>query len=248
MLAARLSGEAKSAFPDGRPKPEPKPEDKAEPAKEGESKEPQAETPKPAADVKPAEPDKSYTASGKINVVVVSDSDMLNDQFWVEARDFMGQQIAVPLAHNAAFVVNALENLSGGEALAGLRGRGINDRPFELVGEIRRDAERRFREKEQTLVAQLKELQEKVGSMETKGGEGGTLLLSDKDKQTIDAARTEMIGVRRELRDVKLALRQDIDRLGGWLKFFNVAAIPLVIGIGGLAVGLAQRRRNQKPD
>jgi ABC-type uncharacterized transport system involved in gliding motility auxiliary subunit len=248
MLAARLSGDAKSAFPDGRPKPEPKPEDKAEPAKEGEAKEPQTEAPKPAADVKPAEPDKSYVASGKINVIVVSDSDMLNDQFWVEARDFMGQQIAVPLAHNAAFVVNALENLSGGEALAGLRGRGINDRPFERVSEIRRDAERRFREKEQTLVAQLKELQEKVGSMETKGGEGGTLLLSDKDKQTIEAARTEMIGVRRELRDVKLALRQDIDRLSGWLKFFNVAAIPLVIGIGGLAVGLAQRRRNQKPD
>ena len=248
MLAARLSGETKSAFPDGRPKPEPKPEDTAEPAKDGEVAEPKTEVPKPAADVKAGEPDKSYVASGKINVVVVADSDMLNDQFWVEARDFMGQQVAVPLAHNAAFVVNALENLSGGEALAGLRGRGINDRPFERVSEIRRDAERRFREKEQTLVAQLKELQEKVGNMETKGGEGGALLLADKDKQTIESARTEMIGVRRELRDVKLALRQDIDRLGGWLKFFNVAAIPLVIGIGGLAVGLAQRRRNHKPD
>jgi ABC-type uncharacterized transport system involved in gliding motility auxiliary subunit len=246
MLAARLSGDAKSAFPDGRPKPEAKPEDKAaEPAKEGEAK-PEADAAKAAADTKAAEPDKTFLASGKINVVVVADSDMLNDQFWVEARDFMGQQVAVPLAHNAAFVVNALENLSGGEALAGLRGRGINDRPFELVSEIRRDAERRFREKEQTLVAQLKELQEKVGSMETKGGEGGTLLLSDKDKQTIESARTEMIGVRRELRDVKLALRQDIDSLGGRLKFFNIALIPLVIGLGGLAIGLARRQRSPK--
>ena len=47
-----------------------------------------------------------------------------------------------------------------------------------------------------------------------------------------------MIGVRRELRDVKLALRQDIDSLGGRLKFFNIALIPLVIGLGGLAIGL----------
>jgi hypothetical protein len=54
-----------------------------------------------------------------------------------------------------------------------------------------------------------------------------------------------MIGVRRELRDVKLALRKDIDHLGGWLKFFNVAAVPLAIGFGGLAIGLAQRRRKQ---
>ena len=46
--------------------------------------------------------------------------------------------------------------------------------PSRCVSEIRRDAERRFREKEQTLVAQLKELQDKVAKMETKGGEGGT--------------------------------------------------------------------------
>ncbi len=257
MLAARISGEAKSAFPDGRPKP---PEPKADAAKDGKdskdsgdkekkAEEKKAETPKTEAkDAKPAEPDKPFIASGKVNVVVVADSDMLNDQFWVDVRDFLGQQVAVPQAHNAAFVVNTLENLSGGEMLAGLRGRGINDRPFELVNDIRREAERRFREKEQTLVAQLKELQDKVSKMETKGGEGGAILLSDKDKQTIENARSEMIGVRRELRDVKLALRQDIDRLGGWLKFFNIAAVPLAIGFGGLALGLVQRRRRHPSD
>ena len=208
MLAARIGGEAKSAFPDGRPKP---PEAKPEDAKDKPAEAPKAEA-KDAKDAKPAEPDKPFIAGGNVNIVVVADSDMLNDQFWVEVRDFLGQQVAVPQAHNAAFVLNALENLSGGEALAGLRGRGINDRPFEMVSEIRRDAERRFREKEQTLVAQLKELQDKVAKMETKGGEGGNLILSDADKQTIETARGEMIGVRRELRDVKLALRQDIDR------------------------------------
>lgn len=247
MLAARISGEAKSAFPDGKPKPA---EAKPDEVKDAKDKPPEAPKPeaKDAKDAKPTEPDKPFVATGKVNIVVVADSDMLNDQFWVEVRDFLGQQVAVPLAHNAAFVLNALENLSGGEALAGLRGRGINDRPFELVSDIRRDAERRFREKEQTLVAQLKELQDNVAKMETKGGEGGALLLSDKDKQTIETARGQMIGVRRELRDVKLALRQDIDRLSGWLKFFNVAAIPLAIGLGGIAVGIAQRRRNRPSD
>lgn len=246
MLAARVSGEAKSAYPDGKPKPEPKADDSAKDkaAEAGKAEEPKTEA-KQAKDAKTSEPEKPHVAAGRVNIVLVADSDMLNDQFWVEVRDFLGQQVAVPLAHNAAFVVNALENLSGGEALAGLRGRGVNDRPFELVSDIRRDAERRFREKEQALVAQLKELQDTVAKMETKGGEGGALLLSDKDKETIESARTEMIGVRRELRDVKLALRQDIDRLGGWLKFFNVAAVPLAIGLGGLAMGIAQRRRNR---
>ena len=45
---------------------------------------------------------------------------MLADQFWVDVRDFLGQQVAIPNAGNAAFVVNALENLSGSEALISL--------------------------------------------------------------------------------------------------------------------------------
>ena len=44
-----------------------------------------------------------------------------------------------------------------------------------------------------------------------------------------------MLSVRRELRDVKRALREDIDRLDGWLKFVNIALVPLLIGAGGLA-------------
>jgi ABC-type uncharacterized transport system involved in gliding motility auxiliary subunit len=177
---------------------------------------------------------------------VVADSDLLNDNFWVEVRDFLGQQVAIPQADNATFVVNALENLSGGEALADLRGRGVVERPFTRVLAIRRDAEQRFREKEEALNAKLKDLQTKLAKVETRGGEGAgpvTAILSDSEKLAIEKFRGEMISVRRELRDVKAALRRDIDRLDGWLKFFNIAAVPLLIGLGGVGIGLAQRRR-----
>ena len=36
-------------------------------------------------------------------------------------------------------------------------------------------------------------------------------------------------------------MRQDIDRLDGVLKFVNIAAVPLLIGLG--AIGLAFMRR-----
>ena len=62
-----------------------------------------------------AAPAKPHTASGRINAIVVADADLLDDQFWVEVRDFLGQQVAIPNASNAAFVVNALDNLSGSE-------------------------------------------------------------------------------------------------------------------------------------
>ncbi len=233
VLAARIAGETKSAFPDGRPKPE---------AKEGDKPADAAKKADAAKDDKKGELVVPHFASGPVNIILIADGDLLHDQFWVTIQELLGQRMAVPQAHNAAFVINALENLAGGEALGQLRGRGVNDRPFERVANIRRDAERRYREKEQALNAKLKELQGKLQQMETRV-EGGQILLSDKDRQTIEGFRGEMVSVRRELRGVQAELRRDIDNLDGWLKFFNIAAVPLLIGIGGIAVGLSRRRR-----
>ena len=74
-----------------------------------------------------------------------------------------------------------------------------------------------------------------------KSVDGGEVTLSDKDKATVDKFRSEMLSTRKELRDVKLALRQDIDKLDGWLKFLNIAAVPLLVGFAG--IGWAMRRR-----
>ncbi len=279
MLAARVSGSADSAFPDGAPKPAKKEaekaksadkakgddkaeaedkaksedKDKAEAGKQDQPKEAgKADQPKQAEakdakpqdkpkEEKPAVPEKPHKASGRVNAIVVADSDMLADQFWVEVREFLGQQVAIPNASNAAFVVNALDNLSGSEALIALRGRGADDRPFTLVNELRREAERRYREKEQMLTTKLKEVQDQLAKLE-KAGEGGNLILSESDRQSIEKFRGDMLATRRELREVKRALRQDIDRLDGWLKFANIALVPLLIGVGGLGWAAVRRR------
>jgi ABC-type uncharacterized transport system involved in gliding motility auxiliary subunit len=52
-----------------------------------------------------------------------------------------------------------------------------------------------------------------------------------------------MLATRRELREVKRALREDIDRLDGWLKFANIALVPLLIGVGGVGWATLRRRR-----
>ena len=253
VLAARFNGDIKTAFPNGIPTPpaaaakdaDKKDGDKKDEAAKADSDKTEAgkaeagkqEPEKKAAEKKPTPPP---LTSGKLNAVVFADTDLLHDQFWLDERDFLGQRIQIPLAHNAVMVINAIENLTGGEALRDLRGRGVKPRPFTVVDEIKRGAEKQFREKEQTLEAKLKDTQSKLAGIEQKG-EGGNIILSDKDRETIEKFRTEMLGVRRELRDVKLAMRQDIDRLDGVLKFANIAAVPLLIGLG--AIGLAFMRR-----
>ena len=185
-LAARVAGEAKSAFPDGAPKPAEakKAEERQGRGRQGQGIAQEARRRRSAKDARRAEPSQAV-ASAAVNVIVVADTDMLNDQFWVEVRDFLGQQVAVPNAHNAAFVLDALENLSGGDALIALRGRGIIDRPFELVSELRRDAERRFREKEPALTAKLKELQEQLAKLEkaSQGERSGAVRADGGDRE-----------------------------------------------------------------
>jgi ABC-type uncharacterized transport system involved in gliding motility auxiliary subunit len=235
-LAARVSGDAKSAFPDGRP-----PEAKAP-----------ADAAKDKADAQPAAADKKvdaaakkpHVANGKVNLVVIADTDFLQDQFWVDVREFLGQQVAVPNSHNGAFVLAALENLSGTDALISLRARGVTDRPFEMVNELRRDAEQRFRNKEEVLTARLREVQTKLAGLE-KQGTGENIVLSEEERKEIEKFRMDMLSVRRDLREVKRELRKDIDRLDGVLKFANVAAVPLLIGFFGIA--WAYRRRRSTP-
>lgn len=237
VLAARVTGDIKTAFPDGKPKAKKK-DDKGK-----------ADAGKPAAkaDAKKADkPKQQQLKTGKINAILIGDSDMLYDQFWATVRDMFGQQVVVPTSHNVVFAMNALENLSGGEALSGLRGRGVEDRPFEMVNRIRRTSERKYRKSEQALVAKLQGLQARLEKVGQKTGKDGrvSLALSDKDKQAVDAAREEMIRTRQELRSVKHSLRADIESLETWVKGINIGLVPLLIGMGGIAFAAYRRRSN----
>lgn len=236
-LAARITGKVTSAFPDGPPEP-----DKTAGDAETDTKMTKEKS-DPSAEENKAARRADHVSEGEINAVVFADTDFLHDQFWVESGTFLGQRILIPNAHNATFVLNALDNLSGSSALISLRGRGVDDRPFELIEDLRKEAERRYREKEQALVARLEDVQEKLNSLQTKGGDGEAIL-SEEDRKAIESFRRDMVNIRRELREVKRALREDIDLLAGTLKFANIAGVPLLIALGGIAVAVARRRRS----
>lgn len=235
-LAARITGETKSAFPSGEPAPE---EDEA--ANPGVIRSPDS---KPVVTAPKSGPGPDHVASGKINAVIIADTDFLANQFWVQTREVMGQQMQVPVAHNAAFLIGALENLTGTDDLITLRGRGVKDRKFTLVDDIRRQSEQQFREKEQALTKRLKEVEGEIQKLEV-AGEGGAAILTDRERTEIDKFRAEMLDTRRQLRDVKLALRHDIDRLDGWMKFANIALVPLLIGFAGLGWTYYENRRRR---
>ena len=228
-LAARLSGKLKSAFPDGPPKDKDKKEKEAADKKEGAARKPHL---KESKDV--------------VNLIVVADSDILADSFWLQVQDFFGQRLVVPTANNADFVINALDNLSGSSELIGLRSRGFSDRPFERVIEIQRAAELQYRDRERALLEELKEVEGKLKDLTTKEQENAAVILTDKQKQAIEDFRRQIIKVRGELRDVRRALREDIDTLDGWVKILNIAAMPALIAVVAIGLLIARNRRTRR--
>jgi ABC-type uncharacterized transport system involved in gliding motility auxiliary subunit len=212
VMAARVSGPLKSAFGDAAP---------------------EGVTTEPAHLKESAQPSQ---------IVVVADTDLLDDRNWLS---IVGQQVALPLADNANLVANALDYLVGSEALMSLRGREVTVRPFTKVAEIRRDAETQYRAKEQELLSRLNDLQGKLSSLSVSDGED-TSLLTEAQRKEIDGFRSQLLETRRELRDVQLALRQDIEQLRDRTRFVNIAAVPLLVALAAIVIALVRRARYRR--
>ena len=248
VLAVRIGGKAASAFPDGPPLPDTADEEAGEGQSQGEG-EGAAEGAGAAAESvsegseTPGEPVPDHLDEGEINVIVVGDTDFLQDQFWVQRQNLFGQSIPIPISANGSFVINALDNLTGNADLIGIRSRGRFLRPFTVVNELRQDAELRFREKEKELLQRLEETEARLSELRT--GEGDEIVLTEDQRNAIIEFTEERVRIRRELRDVRHSLREDIETLETSLKFINIGLVPIVIGIGGLLAGLHRMRRRR---
>lgn len=230
MLVARATGNAKSAFPAGGP-----------------SIKITAPTSGKATARDESSGRKHLAASRvPINTIVVSDVDMLHDEFWADIDEEGGRKMLVPNANNIDFLINALDNLTGSSALIELRGRTQSNRPFHLIQSIRQKAERQFRQKERQLQKRLAKARTEMETITSGGTRDGQVTLSAEQRARIDSFRTEMVQTRKELRDVQRALRTDLDRLDSWLKFINIGAVPILLILGAFLVGIWRRRRSGK--
>ena len=225
--AARYRGKVNSAFPDGPPKPE---EKEGEEAKKEEEKE---EGPGPHV----------AESEGDINLVVLADSDLLSTRFWLREQEFFGQRLSVPVSNNADFLVNAAENLSGSEALIGLRSRGLSNRPFFKIVELQNQAEDRYRQTERQLTTKLKDLEEKLSGLKVDESQDNKIILTAEQQRSFDNFRAEMLDVRKQLRDVQHALRSDIEALDTRLKIINIWVMPIIIAVVAVVLAVIRRRR-----
>ncbi len=124
-----------------------------------------------------------------------------------------------------------------------MRSRGRFTRPFVVVEALQRQAENRFREKEEVLQQRLADTEQKLAELQSPDPEQA-LELSGEQEQALRQFLQEKVRIRKELREVRYQLNADIEALGRTLKFVNIALVPLVLTLGVLALWLWRRRRS----
>ncbi|HEV7718718.1 MAG TPA: Gldg family protein [Arsenicitalea sp.] len=212
-LAVRVTGSAKTAFPNGRPSG-----DGIEPAQPG--------SPKPLA-----------SSDKPINVIVVADSDMLADSHVID-KDGRAT------SSNADFVLNAIGDLAGGDALINVRGGGEISRPFTTVLAMQARAETTYRATEQRLTQELADVQQQQLQLQGAAQDGSNpIALSHEQQQTATQFNTKIAELRVQLRDVRQALRADMEALEQRLKLVNIALVPALLVVAALLLALWRTAR-----
>ncbi|PJE77860.1 hypothetical protein CI610_03208 [invertebrate metagenome] len=260
VIAARLSGDVATAFPEGKPK----------------EKEAEKSSDDNKADSKKTADDKKEIASGQtrkadkeadkeiknkkeemivshiarsvrpINVIVVADTDMLTDRLWVQKTSFFGQQIVQPFANNGDMLINMTDNLLGNKDLISIRSRGQFSRPFDKVNALEQEAEASFHKKEEELKERLSATESKIRELQTKKEGEEKLVLSTEQEQEVEKFMKEKLKIRKELRDVQHQLGKDIERLGTQLKLANILFIPLLLTIFALGFRVYKRKKHKR--
>ena len=220
-IIVRVRGVFKTAFPDGPPKPK-----SPDTPPVDESKYPQLKEGK-----KPA------------TLVIVSDADMLADNFYVQRRNLFGLNVSEMFNDNLNFLSNSSEMLTGSDELIGLRSRGKIERPFTAVLALKKRAKAQWMDKEKELVRQIEETNRKLQQLEREKDASQKMIISPQQEAEAAKFKEQKQQISRELKQVRKNLASEIETLGATLKGFNIFLMPLLVSIVGVCFAAYKQRK-----
>jgi ABC-type uncharacterized transport system involved in gliding motility auxiliary subunit len=235
-LAIRLTGKFKTAFPEGPPKAE----DKGNAAKPPEKKGAKEGAKAPEAKVESASLKESAADNA---VVLVGDSDFINDGAAVQIQEIFGQRIVIPRNGNLAFAQALVDQFAGDPALIKLRSRASAARPFTVIRDMEAKAQQAYLGKIKELEDNLGQTQEKLGALQKGRGQGAGAILTAEQQSELENFRRKAAETRLALKEVRRELRADSEALQFWTKVANIALMPLLVAIAGIVLAVLRRRR-----
>lgn len=180
--------------------------------------------------------------AGTAELILVADADLLDDSLYIDP----GTGAAV--ADNAAFILNALDSLSGSANLLALRSRAPSLRPMTRILDMRAAAENQYFSEQAALEAELAAAQQRIEELQQIGATNGFFAgdleadLSEEERGELIVLREKLVDTRERLRAIERDFRREIDGLEQNLSMLNIFGGAGLISLIGIVV-LFRRRR-----
>lgn len=176
----------------------------------------------------------------RASVFVVADVDWIMDQAATRAGEGGARQ---PSNDNLAFLGNMVEAAAGDHRLLSIRARAAASRRFTRIELMLRAGEAHHRDEAGEAQARIDKVEATVAEI-LKATKARSVVDLPADVRTrISQLYAETIPARQRLREIRRAMRGDVERLGRWLTALNLAAGPLL----ALGFYLVVRRRRRQP-
>ena len=178
------------------------------------------------------------------DVILVGDTDMLNDKVSVRVQNNMGHRLVRPVNGNLSFVQSAVEQFAGEDDLVAARSRATMSRPFTRLKAIEAKASKQWEEKVRLLETRQHEMEQRIKLLQTQNSPSGQdFILSPAQEQDLEKYQKDLAEVGHDLKDVRKNLRKDTDALEFHTKVLNISAMPAVVALSGLSLALFKRKR-----
>jgi len=176
-------------------------------------------------------------------VVLVGDSDFINDGAAVQIQEIFGQRIVIPRNGNIAFAQALVDQFAGDPDLIKLRSRASAARPFVRIRDMEARAQQRTSARSRKLEDNLGQTQEKLNALQKEGARG-------RERYSPPSSRIELENFRRRAAETRLALKEvrreaALGERGAAVldQGVNIALMPLLVAIAGIAFAALRRRR-----
>jgi ABC-type uncharacterized transport system involved in gliding motility auxiliary subunit len=147
---------------------------------------------------------------------------------------------------NSALLLNAIEEISGSGDLISIRSRGNYSRPFVVVEKIKQEAEEETANEIAIINTHIEDVSQKLQALASNADGEQQDLLGDAIVKQIHDLELKKYEAQRLLRTVQAKKWDRIEELGNSLRRLNMVAVPGVIMIFAVLLGLwrSVRRRH----
>ena len=180
------------------------------------------------------------------DIVVVTDTDMLYDDFWTKIYNLPNSRYIVPILDNANFVLNAAESLSRKNYLSSLRGKSAQIRRFDKIERLRRQNKLEYSKNELAILEEIDQVKAKLQEIWQRKSFENREMFTSEDLLTIKNIRSELDNSRRKLGQIRKDSSRHLEHIYTQIKFVNIYLIALIISLMVLLHSLIKKARTPK--